>query len=118
MNSCFVDYLFYKHTFPMLMGEKPKSKDLDAVYKEFGKRKIFTRISLPLLVTNQDYNLIGLTNECAEKIHVGGASLVDLYRKKGVQVQFPKAPCMILQNEANGELVLALIDQCLQSKCA
>ena len=114
MNGCFVGYIFYKHAFPMLMGEKAKLKELDALYKELSNRRIYAKKPVPYLKCNDRYKFVALTNERANDIMVGnGKSLVDEYRANGVTVQFPRAPCMILCNETSGELVLALIDQCL-----
>lgn len=102
----------------MLMGEKIKRKDLDAIYREFEKRRIFVVKKVPLLMDGREYRLVGLTNEYAENVQAGDGSMVDLYRQHGVNVQFPKAPCMILQCEEDGQIVLALIDQCIHCKPA
>lgn len=119
MTGCCVDYLFYKHAFPMLLGEKHKPKELEAIYKEMAQRRIFCKQQLPKLKPNEHYRFVGLTVERADKVIVEFVdnepkSLVDKYREAGVKVQFPRAPCMILCDES-GNHVLALIDKCLRS---
>jgi hypothetical protein len=91
----------------MLMGERANRKELKKILDELRSGK--------LECAGKIYRFIGLTSESAQDLEVESQkTLVQVYIERQLEVLYPKAPCLILQDQETNTIEIYMIEKRLR----